>query len=198
MDTDYTNSTDLTQGQNYKTYYDRNLNFDIGMRRQNNIINNQLNEGENLVWEIKTDYQANMTKNFFCETHQIKCGCIPVFEKSGINTPDWTHIMFGLPHPDDSPMLGDYLLTNTWTRKEFFRLVEKYLEENPDLEGRGRNIGLPYDANENFPDEKWMTYLQEKCADGTKRYSRGLLIPVNILFDRFYISGRNIKDFDIE
>ena len=198
MGKDYTNSVDVIQHHQLKqTYYDRNLNNDLGNKRQKNITLRKLNNGNVILWEIKTDAQTLASGYFFLETHQIKCGCKPVFEKSGVYTTDWTHFMVGIPDPDDVEMNGRYLLTCTWTRDELFSIMRKYIEENNE-EGRNRNIGFTEDVHKDFPDAYWMTYVIENCKDGTKRYSRGLRIPVHILFDRFYLTNMSAEVFKLK
>jgi len=191
----YKNSVDLKSEQVFKReYYDRQRNFDLGMKREKNLKNTLLNNGEEIRWEIKTDAQGNKTLYFYLETHQIGCGKKPIWELSGINVPTWTHFLASLPHPDDVEQFGRFQLHTTWTRDELFALIEKYLNENPDVEGKNRKIGLPYELD-NSDDRNYHTYVKERCSSGGYRYSRGILIPIYILFDRFYLTNFDVEDF---
>jgi len=176
-------STDLER-KGFEAYYDPQLNSQIGQEREKNIINRYFST-ENLIVEIKTDYRARETGNFFIEVEQILCG-ENKWRDSGLkidNDTRWWMIV--IPQSND---------TNCENYHQHYIMIDKYdLRQKMNRLVKDKKYSQPQPLQDNVPDfvreghKSYYAYKVDRCPNGAKRYSRGILIPLGILSNQYYL-----------
>ena len=182
---------DLTQPDVItKDYYSPSKNGKHGDNREKNIKKHYNNKESN-AWEIKTDYQIRQNLNVFFETHQILYSETE-WRESGLSLPvDIWHI--GIPNSDNKDF-NDLSMDNPIIKhtKTIWKIIEKYIKSD-DLIVRGRGT-LPLYVWEG--DKPYYTYTSDSKTDKgywEERHSRGILVPLHILLNPFYLEDNGPK-----
>lgn len=184
-------SVDVVRQKVINTYDDRMINNYEGLKRQDNIIKNYF-PNDNIVIEIKTDTYAKGTGNFFIETHQIMCG-EKEWRDSGIRIKNDTDMWMMVKVDTDLDNLCEG--KNQQVSFNFKEDIKKICriavkDKRYQLTEKGKlPDGVPEYVLEGH--RHFYTYVIDKCANGSLRYSRGILVPFEMFKNPIYLT-RNI------
>jgi len=169
--------------QPYQTFYDPQQNAANGNEREENLKNVFFNNQMNI--EIKTDIRPRDTGNFFIEIQQILCGTNK-WIKSGLlvdNITNWWFIV--VPHINDTKcedIEQQYILIR---KRDIIKKIERAIKEKT----YGKSKPLPDDVPDFVKEghKPHHSYKIDICPNGSKRYSRGILLPLGILENPRYL-----------
>lgn len=176
-------STDVERN-GFEVYYDPQTNYHIGQDREKNLTRRYFTT-ENLIVEIKTDYRARETGNFFIEMEQILCG-ENKWRDSGLkieNQTNWWMIV--IPKSHDT-YCEDY-------HQHYVMINKSDLKQKLNRLVKDKKYSKPQPLADNAPDfireghKSYYAYKIDNCPQGGKRYSRGILIPIGLLSNPYYL-----------
>lgn len=177
---------DLTQPDVIrKDYYNLSKNTTTGNKRQDNIIKAHFNKETN-IWEIKSDYSIRINGNVYFELEQILINETS-WRKSGLSLSTSNLWLIVIPSKEDKDCKNPDFPYVMLFRDTIIKKIKKYLETG-NYEARNRNLPLPYYVNEG--DKPYHTYVKDKKEiNGIlyDRYNRGVLIPLDILINPYYL-----------
>jgi len=180
---DILKSVDIVN-QPYQTFYDPSQNAENGNEREENIKRNVFNTQMNI--EIKTDIRPRETGNFFIEIQQILCGSNR-WIKSGLlvdNITNWWFIV--VPHTHDTKcekIDQQYIMIR---KRDIVKKIERAIKEKKYIQGKPLPNEVPDFVKQGHkPHHAYK--IDNTCSGGSKRYSRGILLPLGLLENPRYL-----------